>query len=78
MGDYPYINARVKVMKSHLLPQTRVEEFLQVPDLDAFIQALADTPYNMELQEALTRGSPESGRWTRRCPATSIMPRGEF
>ncbi len=55
MGDFPYINARVKVMKSHLLPQSRVEEFLQVPDLDAFIQALADTPYNMQLQEALTR-----------------------
>jgi V/A-type H+/Na+-transporting ATPase subunit C len=57
MGDFPYINARVKVMKSHLLPQSRVEELLQVPDLDAFIQALADTPYNMELQEALTRFS---------------------
>jgi V/A-type H+/Na+-transporting ATPase subunit C len=55
MGDFPYINARVKVMKSYLLPQSRVEEFLQVPDLDAFIQALSDTPYNMELQEALTR-----------------------
>ncbi len=57
MGDFPYINARVKVMKSHLLPQSRMEEFLQVPDLDALIQGLAETPYNMELQEALTRFS---------------------
>lgn len=55
MGDFSYINARVKVMKSHLLPQARVEEFLQAPDLGAFIQALADTPYNLELQEAMTR-----------------------
>jgi V/A-type H+/Na+-transporting ATPase subunit C len=57
MGDFPYINARVKVMKSYLLPQSRVEEFLQLPDMDAFIQALSDTPYNIELQEALTRFS---------------------
>ncbi len=55
MGDFPYINARIKVMKSSLLPPQRLEELLQVPDLDAVIQALVDTPYNMELQEALTR-----------------------
>jgi len=55
MGDFSYINARVKVMKSQLLPQARVLEFLQAPDLDAVIQALVDTPYNMELQEALSR-----------------------
>lgn len=57
MGDFSYINARVKVMKSQLLPASRLEEFLQAPDLDALIQALADTPYNMELQEALSRFS---------------------
>jgi len=55
MGDFPYINARVKVMKSRLLPQSRVEELLQASDLEAFIQGLSETPYNMELQEALTR-----------------------
>lgn len=55
MGDFPYINARVKVMKSRLLPTGRVEELLHAPDLDAVIQALADTPYNLELQEALSR-----------------------
>ena len=55
MGDFPYINARVKVMKSRLLPRSRLEEFLQAPDLDALIQGLTETPYNMELQEALSR-----------------------
>jgi V/A-type H+-transporting ATPase subunit C len=57
MGDFPYINARVKVMKSQLLPASRVEEFLAAPDLNAVIQALADTPYNVSLQEALSRFS---------------------
>jgi V/A-type H+-transporting ATPase subunit C len=55
MGDFPYINARIKVMKSALLPPQRLEELLQTPDLDGVIQALVDTPYNMELQEALSR-----------------------
>jgi len=55
MGDFSYINARVKVMKSHLLPPNRVVEFFGAQDLEAFIQALSDTPYNMELQEALSR-----------------------
>src|SRR5437588_10150009 len=55
MGDFSYINARVKVMKARLLAQSRVEEFLQAADLDALIQALTDTPYNLELQEALSR-----------------------
>ena len=60
MGDFPYINARVKVMKSRLLPQTRFEELLQAPDLNAFIQGLSETPYNMELQEALSRFSQDA------------------
>jgi len=55
MGDFPYINARVKVMKSQLLPPSRLEELLHAGDLDAFIQALGETPYNVELQEALSR-----------------------
>ncbi len=55
MGDFSYINARIKVMKAHLLPPGRLEELLQAPDLDTIIQALGDTPYNMELQEALSR-----------------------
>jgi V/A-type H+/Na+-transporting ATPase subunit C len=57
MGDFPYINARIKVMKSTLLPPSRFEDLLAAPDLGAIIQALGDTPYNTELQEALSRFS---------------------
>jgi len=57
MGDFAYVNARVRVMKSQLLPPARVEELLRLPDLDALTHALADTPYRVELHEALTRFS---------------------
>ena len=57
MGDFPYINARIKVMKSHLLPPGRLEDLLHAPDLEAIIQILSDSPYNVELQEALSRFS---------------------
>jgi V/A-type H+/Na+-transporting ATPase subunit C len=55
MGDFSYINARIKVMKSQLLPPGRLEDLLQAPDLDAIIQVLSDMPYNVDLQEALSR-----------------------
>jgi V/A-type H+-transporting ATPase subunit C len=55
MGDFSYINARVKVMKSQLLLPPRFEELLAAPDVNAIIQILVDTPYNVELQEALSR-----------------------
>jgi V/A-type H+-transporting ATPase subunit C len=55
VGDFSYIGARVKVMKSQLLPPSRLEELLAAPDVNALIQALVDTPYNVELQEALSR-----------------------
>ena len=42
-------------MKSQLLPPSRLEELLAAPDVPAVIQGLVDTPYNVELQEALTR-----------------------
>ncbi len=54
-ADFGYINARVKGMRSRLLPPGRLEELLAVPDLEAFVQALGNTPYGPELQEALTR-----------------------
>jgi len=55
MGDFAYINARVKVMNSRLLPAARLDELFRASDLDAVIQGLADTPYNVELAEALSR-----------------------
>jgi len=55
MPDFPYINARVRAMRSRLFDAGRMEEFIAVPTLDALIQALATSPYGPELQEALTR-----------------------
>ncbi|MGQ0551539.1 MAG: V-type ATPase subunit [Armatimonadota bacterium] len=55
MPDFPYINARVRAMRSRLLPPSRLEDLLAVPTMDAFLQALAATPYGPELQEALLR-----------------------
>lgn len=54
-ADFGYINARVKGMRARLLPAGRLEELLNLPDLDAFLQALVNTPYGRELQEALSR-----------------------
>jgi V/A-type H+-transporting ATPase subunit C len=54
-ADFGYINARVKGMRSRLLPPGRLEELLSLPDLEAFLQALGNTPYGPDLQEALSR-----------------------
>ncbi len=56
MPDFPYINARVRAMRSRLLPQARLEELLGASTMDVFLQGLASTPYGGDLQEALTRG----------------------
>lgn len=42
-------------MRSRLLDPGRIEDLLALPTLDAFIQALNNTPYAREMQEALTR-----------------------
>lgn len=55
MPDFPYINARVRAMRSRLLDPGRIEELLALPTLDGFIQALNATPYGHDLQEALAR-----------------------
>lgn len=55
MPDFPYINARVRAMRSRLLDAGRMEELLGTPTLEAFTQALTTTPYGHEVQEALTR-----------------------
>ncbi len=57
MPDFPYINARVRAMHSRLLDSSRLEELLALPTLEAFVQALGQTPYGPQLQEALTRHS---------------------
>ena len=58
MPDFSYINARVRAMRSRLLDAGRLEELLASPTLDAFIQALNNTPYGHDVQEALTRYDP--------------------
>lgn len=55
MPDFPYINARIRAMKSRLLDAGRMEELLAVPTLDVFIQALNNTPYGHDLQASLAR-----------------------
>jgi V/A-type H+-transporting ATPase subunit C len=55
MPDFPYINARVRAMRSRLLSPGRLEELLGAPTFDAFLQQLAATPYGEDLQEALLR-----------------------
>lgn len=55
MPDFPYINARVRAMRSRLLDAGRMEELLGLPTLDALLQSLGSTPYSRELQEALSR-----------------------
>ncbi|MDI6772903.1 MAG: V-type ATPase subunit [bacterium] len=55
MPDFPYINARVRAMRSRLLTAAQLDELLGAPTLPAFLQALASTPYAGDLQEALVR-----------------------
>ncbi len=55
MPDFDYINARVRAMRSRLLEAGRMEELLGAPSFDAFLQALTNTPYGRDLQEALAR-----------------------
>ncbi len=55
MPDFPYINARVRAMRSRLLSAARLEDLLAAPTMDAFLQALSATPYGPELQEAIVR-----------------------
>jgi V/A-type H+-transporting ATPase subunit C len=55
MPDFPYINARVRAMRSRLLTPAQLEDLLGMSTLDAFLQGLSSTPYGFDLQEALLR-----------------------
>lgn len=55
MPDFPYINARVRGMRSRLLTQAQMEDLLGAPSMPAFLQGMAATPYGGDLQEALAR-----------------------
>ena len=55
MPDFPYVNARVRAMRSRLMPPGQLEELLGAPTMDGFMQGLSSTPYSFDLQEALLR-----------------------
>lgn len=55
MPDFPYINARVRAMRSRLLSAAQLEDLLGTPTMAAFLQSLAATSYGGDLQEALVR-----------------------
>jgi V/A-type H+-transporting ATPase subunit C len=55
MPDFPYINARVRAMRSRLLLAAQLEDLLGTPTMAAFLQGLVSTPYGGDLQEALVR-----------------------
>jgi V/A-type H+-transporting ATPase subunit C len=55
MPDFPYVNARVRAMRSRLLTPAQIEDLIALPSMAAFIQALGATPYSGSLQEALVR-----------------------
>lgn len=56
-SDYGYINARVKAMKSRLLPRETLYELLGARDLAALSDTLGATDYNKDLSETLARVS---------------------
>ena len=60
MPDFPYINARVRAMRSRLLDPGRIEELLALPSIDALLLSPAD------LQRRNGRGPGEDLRPTNR------------
>ncbi|GMW01751.1 MAG: hypothetical protein AMXMBFR84_28880 [Candidatus Hydrogenedentota bacterium] len=50
-----YVNARVRGMKSELLPRRRMEEFLDFDDVSRLIDGLVNSPYGEDMSEALGR-----------------------
>lgn len=55
MPDFPYVNARVRAMRSRLLTPVQIDDLVAVPSMAGFLQALSATPYSSDLQEALVR-----------------------
>lgn len=53
--DYGYINARVRAMKSRLLPRRTYGELLSRTSVDELLAALAQTPYRPSIEAALAR-----------------------
>ena len=57
MSDYDYGNARLRVMKSRLLPSQQLRGLAEEDSLDGLIAALTQTVYQKSVEAALTRAA---------------------
>ena len=53
--DYGYLNARIRGMRSFLLPHEIYERLLNAKNADEIIKFLSESPYRHEMQLALTK-----------------------
>jgi ATP synthase A1 C subunit len=53
MGDYDYLNARVRAMSTALLGREFYERALASQDEEALVEALLESPYGPQLREAM-------------------------
>lgn len=58
--DYGYSNARLKGMKSHLLPMKVLEDLLHEPQVSGIMNRLANTPYRLQIEQASLKGDDAS------------------
>jgi V/A-type H+/Na+-transporting ATPase subunit C len=54
--DYGYSNARIRGMRSRLLPAAFFDRLMQCPDLNATIRTLSETEYGPDLESRLLHG----------------------
>lgn len=52
--QFAYMNARIRSLKSMFFPRARIEELLHQNDLSKMVEALLDSPYRVQLAEALS------------------------
>lgn len=57
MADFDYGNARLRAMKSRLLPRREVQALTEVNSFQGLISALTKTPYRKSVESALARSS---------------------
>jgi V/A-type H+-transporting ATPase subunit C len=55
MSEYDYANARLRAMKSRLLPRPKLAALAEVGSVPGLITALANTPYRQAVEAALAR-----------------------
>ncbi|NTU72176.1 MAG: V-type ATPase subunit [Coriobacteriia bacterium] len=55
-SDEGYANARLRGMRSHLLPLSFYERLIEAPDLNQVVKELMDTSYSGDLEDQLVHG----------------------